>query len=43
MLEHRKVLSDAGEFEENRRRQKVDWTWTMVHEQSLRRLGENPA
>ena len=42
VLEHRKVLSDAGEFEENRRRQKVDWTWTMVHEQLLRRLAENP-
>ena len=41
VLEHRKVLTDAGEFEENRRRQKVDWTWTMVHEQLLRRLSEN--
>jgi LAO/AO transport system kinase len=35
---HREVLSEAGRFEENRRRQQVDWTWTMVHDQLLRRL-----
>jgi len=42
VLEHRKVLADAGEFRENRRRQQVDWTWTMVHDQLLRRLEDNP-
>jgi LAO/AO transport system kinase len=39
---HREVLSEAGRFEENRRRQQVDWTWTMVHDQLLRRLASNP-
>ncbi|MDV7277237.1 methylmalonyl Co-A mutase-associated GTPase MeaB, partial [Rhodococcus oxybenzonivorans] len=38
---HREVLSEAGRFEENRRRQQVDWTWTMVHDQLLRRLASN--
>src|SRR5574340_672688 len=41
VLEHRKVLSDAGEFEEQRRTQRVDWTWTMVHDQLLHRLEIN--
>jgi LAO/AO transport system kinase len=40
---HRQVLADAGEFAEKRRRQQVDWTWTMVHDQLLRRLADNPA
>ncbi|MGW4090422.1 methylmalonyl Co-A mutase-associated GTPase MeaB [Nocardia sp. NPDC004750] len=42
VLEHRRVLTDAGEFAEKRRRQQVDWTWTMVHDQLLRRLSDNP-
>ncbi|WP_063034348.1 methylmalonyl Co-A mutase-associated GTPase MeaB [Nocardia grenadensis] len=42
VLEHRRVLTDAGEFAEKRRRQQVDWTWTMVHDQLLRRLADNP-
>ncbi|MEV4124133.1 methylmalonyl Co-A mutase-associated GTPase MeaB [Nocardia sp. NPDC049707] len=42
VLEHRRVLTEAGEFAEKRRRQQVDWTWTMVHDQMLRRLAENP-
>ncbi|MGQ4601187.1 methylmalonyl Co-A mutase-associated GTPase MeaB [Nocardia sp. R6R-6] len=42
VLEHRRVLTEAGEFEEKRRRQQVDWTWTMVHDQLLRRLADNP-
>ncbi len=37
VLKHREVLTEAGQFEENRRRQQVDWTWTMVHDQLLRR------
>lgn len=41
VLRHRQVLSDAGEFAENRRRQQVDWTWTMVNDQLLRRLAQN--
>ncbi|MBB5916309.1 LAO/AO transport system kinase [Nocardia transvalensis] len=43
VLEHRRILTEAGEFAEKRRRQQVDWTWTMVHEQLLRRLADNPA
>ncbi|WP_226436921.1 methylmalonyl Co-A mutase-associated GTPase MeaB [Rhodococcus yananensis] len=43
VLEHRAVLGEAGQFEENRRRQQVDWMWTMVHDQLLRRLETNPA
>ncbi|MFD4367577.1 methylmalonyl Co-A mutase-associated GTPase MeaB [Rhodococcus sp. NPDC058521] len=39
---HREVLTAAGQFEENRRRQQVDWTWTMVNDQLLRRLSSNP-
>ncbi|MEU8899794.1 methylmalonyl Co-A mutase-associated GTPase MeaB [Nocardia sp. NPDC048505] len=42
VLDHRRVLTDAGEFDEKRRRQQVDWTWTMVHDQLLRRLADNP-
>ncbi|RVW03336.1 methylmalonyl Co-A mutase-associated GTPase MeaB [Rhodococcus spongiicola] len=41
VLKHRDVLTEAGQFEENRRRQQVDWTWTMVHDQLLRRLESN--
>ena len=43
VLEHRRVLTDAGEFDEKRRRQQIDWTWTMVHDQLLRRLADHPA
>ncbi|MCX4091534.1 methylmalonyl Co-A mutase-associated GTPase MeaB [Nocardia sp. alder85J] len=43
VLQHRRVLTEAGEFAEKRRRQQVDWTWTMVHDQLLRRLADNPA
>lgn len=42
VLEHRRVLTEAGEFAEKRRRQQVDWTWTMVHDNLLRRLADNP-
>ncbi|AOW92617.1 ATPase/protein kinase [Rhodococcus sp. WMMA185] len=42
VCKHREVLSAAGQFEENRRRQQVDWSWTMVHDQLLRRLETNP-
>ncbi|GGK34675.1 hypothetical protein GCM10011591_02870 [Nocardia camponoti] len=42
VLDHRRVLTDAGEFDEKRRRQQVEWTWTMVHDQLLRRLADNP-
>ncbi|MET9492495.1 MULTISPECIES: methylmalonyl Co-A mutase-associated GTPase MeaB [unclassified Nocardia] len=42
VLQHRQVLTDAGEFDEKRRRQQIDWTWTMVHDHLLRRLTDNP-
>ncbi|MGV9868573.1 methylmalonyl Co-A mutase-associated GTPase MeaB [Rhodococcus koreensis] len=41
VCKHRDVLTAAGQFEENRRRQQVDWTWTMVNDQLLRRLASN--
>ncbi|NUS43504.1 MAG: methylmalonyl Co-A mutase-associated GTPase MeaB [Mycobacteriaceae bacterium] len=43
VLRHREVLTEAGEFAEKRRRQQVDWTWTMVHDQLRARLADNPA
>ncbi|WP_051407173.1 methylmalonyl Co-A mutase-associated GTPase MeaB [Nocardia sp. CNY236] len=42
VLEHRRVLTDAGEFTDRRRRQQVEWTWAMVHDRLLRRLANNP-
>ncbi|MFB7715957.1 MULTISPECIES: methylmalonyl Co-A mutase-associated GTPase MeaB [unclassified Nocardia] len=42
VLTHRKVLTEAGEFAEKRRRQQIDWTWTMVNDSLLRRLSDNP-
>ncbi|MQY20834.1 hypothetical protein NRB20_39420 [Nocardia sp. RB20] len=43
VLKHRETLTEAGEFAEKRRRQQIDWTWTMVHDQLLRRLADSPA
>ncbi|MEU3474003.1 methylmalonyl Co-A mutase-associated GTPase MeaB [Rhodococcus sp. NPDC006774] len=43
VLRHQQVLDDAGEFAEKRRKQQVDWTWTMVNDQLLRRLAQNPS
>ncbi|WP_278313074.1 methylmalonyl Co-A mutase-associated GTPase MeaB [Lolliginicoccus levis] len=40
---HRRTLTEAGVFDERRSQQQVDWTWTMVHDQLLQRLAENPA
>jgi LAO/AO transport system kinase len=40
---HRKVLTDAGEFETRRRAQQVDWTWQMVRDTVLDRVLTNPA
>jgi LAO/AO transport system kinase len=39
---HRKVLTDAGEFETRRRAQQVDWTWQMVRDTVLDRVLSNP-
>lgn len=40
---HRRVLTDAGEFEKRRRAQQVDWTWQMVRDTVLERVLSNPA
>ena len=43
VLRHRDVLTDAGEFETKRRRQQVDWMWSMVRETVLDRVLSDPA
>ena len=30
VLEHNRVLRDAGEFDRRRTRQQIDWMWAMV-------------
>ncbi|HEX9834589.1 MAG TPA: methylmalonyl Co-A mutase-associated GTPase MeaB [Mycobacterium sp.] len=42
VLKHRKVLTDAGEFEARRRTQQVDWTWSMVRDTVLDRVLSHP-
>ena len=39
---HCQVLTDAGEFDERRRAQQVDWTWQMVRDTVLDRVLSNP-
>jgi LAO/AO transport system kinase len=39
---HRLVLTEAGEFDERRRAQQVDWTWQMVRDAVLDRVLSNP-
>jgi LAO/AO transport system kinase len=41
VLKHRRVLSDAGEFEARRRRQQVEWMWSMVRDAVLDRVTSN--
>jgi len=36
------VLTEAGEFDERRRAQQVDWTWQMVRDTVLDRVLSNP-
>ncbi|MEU5691123.1 methylmalonyl Co-A mutase-associated GTPase MeaB [Actinosynnema sp. NPDC020468] len=40
---HRSTLEEAGELDASRRRQQVEWTWAMVHEQLLGSLHAAPA
>ena len=40
---HRETMREIGEFAEKRRRQQVDWTWTMVRETLLGRLHADTA
>jgi GTPase len=39
---HHDELSASGALTEKRRRQQVDWTWTMVRDTLLTRLAEHP-
>lgn len=39
---HRQVLAEAGEFDAKRRRQQVEWMWTMVRANLSRRLSAHP-
>jgi LAO/AO transport system kinase len=39
---HHATLAESGELAEKRRRQQVDWTWTMVRDTLLTRLHEHP-
>jgi LAO/AO transport system kinase len=40
---HRRVLTDAGEFDARRNDQQVDWAWSMVRDTVLDRVVNNPA
>jgi len=42
VLKHRRVLSEAGEFDAKRRAQQIDWTWSMVRDTVLDRVMSNP-
>ena len=42
VLRHREVLVEAGAFEERRRAQQVDWTWSMVRDAVLDRVHNHP-
>ena len=39
--QHKVVHTEAGDFQERRRRQQLDWTWDLVREQLLHRLVTN--
>ena len=43
VLKHRDVLTEAGAFEDRRRAQQVDWTWSMVRDSVIDRVLSNPA
>jgi LAO/AO transport system kinase len=43
VLEHRRILTEAGEFDARRRAQQVDWTWAMVRDAVLDRVLTHPA
>jgi LAO/AO transport system kinase len=43
VLKHRRVLTEAGEFETRRRAQQVDWTWSMVRDTVLDRVLSHPS
>jgi LAO/AO transport system kinase len=43
VLKHREALTEAGEFAARRRKQQVDWTWSMVRDTVLDRVLSHPA
>jgi LAO/AO transport system kinase len=43
VLKHRQVLTDAGEFDAQRRTQQVAWIWAMVRDTVLDRVVTKPA
>ncbi|HEX3591074.1 MAG TPA: methylmalonyl Co-A mutase-associated GTPase MeaB [Pseudonocardiaceae bacterium] len=43
MIAHREAMTGTGEFDRRRRRQQVDWTWTMVRDTLLGRLRTDAA
>lgn len=42
VLRHRDVLTEAGEFDARRRRQDIEWTWSMVRDAVLDRVLRSP-
>lgn len=42
VLKHRAVLTAAGQFEQRRRDQQVEWTWAMVRDAVLDRVLSHP-
>ena len=42
VLDHRRVLTEAGEFDARRRAQQVEWTWSMVRDTVLDRVLSHP-
>ena len=42
VLHHQQVLVGAGELDRKRSQQQIDWTWSMVRDQLLDRLHDNP-
>ncbi|CAM3046200.1 LAO/AO transport system kinase [Williamsia muralis] len=43
VLKHKDVLEQAGEFQARRNKQQVNWMWSMVTDQLLRRLDSSEA
>ncbi|MFZ2241821.1 MAG: methylmalonyl Co-A mutase-associated GTPase MeaB, partial [Gordonia amarae] len=41
VLDHNRVLREAGEFDRRRTRQQIDWMWAMVQDTVLSRLAAN--
>ncbi|GAB03711.1 methylmalonyl Co-A mutase-associated GTPase MeaB [Gordonia amarae] len=41
VLDHNRVLREAGEFDRRRTRQQIDWMWAMVQDTVLSRLASN--